>query len=258
MRRACWCSIGHSQEFVHATVDRLPEILNPAICWSQITAESWPAASLPTRRTRGARSRFSCSIRLRTEAGRRWPNQPAGFEAGTRLDRRRVGLCDRRDRATRVRNHPCFCRSRAAEASRSIWIGAAPPYIHERLDDPERYQTIYSSVPGSAAAPTAGLHFTDELIDRLRASGIGWAEVTLDIGLDTFRPVTVDDVADHVMHSETCRVSAETAALIAKTKQTRRARDRARHDRSAHAGDSVARCGTVERPSHSRRRLAFS
>jgi S-adenosylmethionine:tRNA ribosyltransferase-isomerase len=94
-----------------------------------------------------------------------------------------------------------------------------PPYIHQQLDDPERYQTIYSTVPGSAAAPTAGLHFTDDLIGRLRASGIGWAEVTLDIGLDTFRPVTVDVVADHVMHSETCRVRAETAALIAKTKQ---------------------------------------
>jgi S-adenosylmethionine:tRNA ribosyltransferase-isomerase len=94
-----------------------------------------------------------------------------------------------------------------------------PPYIHERLDDPNRYQTIYSSVPGSAAAPTAGLHFTAPLIERLREAGIGWTEVTLDIGLDTFRPVAVDHIEDHVMHSETCRVSAETAPAIADAKR---------------------------------------
>lgn len=94
-----------------------------------------------------------------------------------------------------------------------------PPYIHEQLDDANRYQTIYSSVPGSAAAPTAGLHFTAPLIERLRGAGIGWAEVTLDIGLDTFRPVTADDIDDHVMHAETCRVNAETAAIIAETKR---------------------------------------
>ena len=92
-----------------------------------------------------------------------------------------------------------------------------PPYIHEQLEDSNRYQTIYSSVPGSAAAPTAGLHFTRPLIERLGDAGIGWAEVTLDIGLDTFRPVSVDDPADHVIHSETCRISSETAVTIANT-----------------------------------------
>ncbi|MCO5222766.1 MAG: tRNA preQ1(34) S-adenosylmethionine ribosyltransferase-isomerase QueA [Thermomicrobiales bacterium] len=94
-----------------------------------------------------------------------------------------------------------------------------PPYIHERLDDPNRYQTVYSAHPGSAAAPTAGLHFTPELIERLRAAGIGWAEVTLDIGLDTFRPVAVDDVSEHKMHSEVCRMDAGAVAAIQRTKQ---------------------------------------
>jgi S-adenosylmethionine:tRNA ribosyltransferase-isomerase len=94
-----------------------------------------------------------------------------------------------------------------------------PPYIHQRLDNSERYQTIYSSVPGSAAAPTAGLHFTESLIASLRSSGIEWAEVTLDIGLDTFRPISEDLVEDHVMHSERCRISDETAEKIAKTKE---------------------------------------
>lgn len=94
-----------------------------------------------------------------------------------------------------------------------------PPYIHERLEDPDRYQTIYSSMPGSAAAPTAGLHFTPDLMARLASAGIGWAEVTLDIGLDTFRPVTVDIVADHVMHAETCRIDKETVEQILRTKR---------------------------------------
>jgi S-adenosylmethionine:tRNA ribosyltransferase-isomerase len=93
-----------------------------------------------------------------------------------------------------------------------------PPYIHEQLADPNRYQTIYSSQPGSAAAPTAGLLFTPELIERLHAEGVGWAEVTLDIGLDTFRPVSADDVSDHRMHSETCRIDEQTATAIAHTK----------------------------------------
>jgi S-adenosylmethionine:tRNA ribosyltransferase-isomerase len=101
-------------------------------------------------------------------------------------------------------------------------IGAVPlpPYIHERLDDPNRYQTIYSSRPGSAAAPTAGLHFTPELIDRLRTHGIGWTEVTLDIGLDTFRPVAVDDISEHKMHSETCRMDDATVDAIRDTRES--------------------------------------
>ncbi|MFN8483101.1 MAG: tRNA preQ1(34) S-adenosylmethionine ribosyltransferase-isomerase QueA [Anaerolineae bacterium] len=90
-----------------------------------------------------------------------------------------------------------------------------PPYIHEHLDDPERYQTVYSRVVGSAAAPTAGLHFTGALIERLDTLGIGMAFVTLHVGLDTFRPVEVEDARSHVMHSEWAELSADTAAAIA-------------------------------------------
>lgn len=93
-----------------------------------------------------------------------------------------------------------------------------PPYIHTRLDDPERYQTVYASVRGSAAAPTAGLHFTPPLRDDLAQRGVGWAEVTLHVGLDTFRPVTVERVRDHHIHQEWCAVSDETASAIAATK----------------------------------------
>jgi S-adenosylmethionine:tRNA ribosyltransferase-isomerase len=93
-----------------------------------------------------------------------------------------------------------------------------PPYIHEMLEDPERYQTVYASVLGSAAAPTAGLHLTPSLIEELTGAGVGWAEVTLHIGLDTFRPVTVERVEDHHIHQEWCQVSDAVAQRIAETK----------------------------------------
>ena len=93
-----------------------------------------------------------------------------------------------------------------------------PPYITEKLTDQERYQTVYSHELGSAAAPTAGLHFTTELMDRIRAKGVNIGYVTLHVGLGTFRPVKVDDVTKHKMHSEHYEIPPETAELINKTK----------------------------------------
>lgn len=94
-----------------------------------------------------------------------------------------------------------------------------PPYIKEKLEDPERYQTVYSKTPGSAAAPTAGLHFTPELMDNIRSMGVNIAEVTLHVGLGTFRPVKVEDVNDHVMHSEFYMLDEKNAAIINETRQ---------------------------------------
>lgn len=93
-----------------------------------------------------------------------------------------------------------------------------PPYIHEPLADAERYQTIYARVRGSVAAPTAGLHFTPELVQRLVGMGVEFAFVTLHIGLDTFRPLEVEDVEDHRIHSEYCELSAETAGQLNRAK----------------------------------------
>lgn len=93
-----------------------------------------------------------------------------------------------------------------------------PPYIHEELTDAERYQTVYSREIGSAAAPTAGLHFTNELLDELRGSGVDTAFVTLHVGLGTFRPVKTDDILEHEMHSEFCTVPAETVRKVRETK----------------------------------------
>jgi S-adenosylmethionine:tRNA ribosyltransferase-isomerase len=94
-----------------------------------------------------------------------------------------------------------------------------PPYIHRPLEDPERYQTVYARVRGSVAAPTAGLHFTPELMERIEAMGVSWTPVLLHIGLDTFRPVTEDKVEEHQIHTEYCHLSEETAGQIRRTRE---------------------------------------
>jgi S-adenosylmethionine:tRNA ribosyltransferase-isomerase len=94
-----------------------------------------------------------------------------------------------------------------------------PPYIHTPLDDPERYQTIYSQVNGSAAAPTAGLHFTPHLMDELRSFGVRFSKVVLHVGLDTFAPVTENDPQEHKIHTEWCRVPGETVQAILETRE---------------------------------------
>ncbi len=94
-----------------------------------------------------------------------------------------------------------------------------PPYIKEELQDQERYQTVYSKVNGSAAAPTAGLHFTPELMEQITAMGVKLCCVTLHVGLGTFRPVKAEDILDHEMHSEFCMIPKETADIINETKK---------------------------------------
>jgi S-adenosylmethionine:tRNA ribosyltransferase-isomerase len=94
-----------------------------------------------------------------------------------------------------------------------------PPYIHTGLADPERYQTVYAAAPGSVAAPTAGLHFTDELLERCRTRGVHLAKVDLTVGLDTFRPVTAERAEDHQIHSERYRVPRETLDACRRAKR---------------------------------------
>ena len=94
-----------------------------------------------------------------------------------------------------------------------------PPYIHEKLNDPERYQTVYAREPGSAAAPTAGLHFTPRLLEELQSKGVKIAYVTLHVGLDTFAPVTEGDPQEHKIHTEWCELPQETADLINQTRK---------------------------------------
>ena len=94
-----------------------------------------------------------------------------------------------------------------------------PPYIHKKLEDKNRYQTVYAKTEGSAAAPTAGLHFTTELLEKIRSMGVNIATVMLHVGLGTFRPVKTEDLSSHKMHSEYYSIPAETAELIKRTKE---------------------------------------
>ena len=94
-----------------------------------------------------------------------------------------------------------------------------PPYIHEKLEDKTRYQTVYAKVNGSAAAPTAGLHFTPELLEKIAAMGVKVCYLTLHVGLGTFRPVKADNIEEHEMHSEYCIVPDETAKIVTETKK---------------------------------------
>ena len=95
-----------------------------------------------------------------------------------------------------------------------------PPYIHEKLEDQSRYQTVYAKEVGSAAAPTAGLHFTNELLERIKDKGINICYVTLHVGLGTFRPVAVTNIKDHEMHSEFYTMKKEVAELLTKTRES--------------------------------------
>lgn len=101
-----------------------------------------------------------------------------------------------------------------------IGIMPLPPYIHEKLDDQSRYQTVYAETNGSAAAPTAGLHFTNELFAKLEAKGVTIVNVLLHVGLGTFRPVSVDDISSHKMHSEYYEVTKESADTLNRIKKT--------------------------------------
>lgn len=93
-----------------------------------------------------------------------------------------------------------------------------PPYIHEQLEDKDRYQTVYARERGSAAAPTAGLHFTQEYLEKIKQKGVGLASITLHVGLGTFRPVNADSVEEHVMHAEYYEISDETARIVNEAK----------------------------------------
>lgn len=104
----------------------------------------------------------------------------------------------------------------------NIGIMPLPPYIKEKLKDKERYQTVYSLINGSAAAPTAGLHFTSELLEKIKNSGVEIAQVLLHVGLGTFRPVKAEDISEHKMHSEYYEIDGKTAEIINKAKKEHR------------------------------------
>ena len=193
----------------------LPDFLRPGDCMVLNDSRVIPARLIGARPTGGAvevmllrqleRDRWECLVR----PGKKMrPGQTVVFADGA-LTGHVEDVTAGGERIVRFEYQGIFL-----EILERLGRMPLPPYIKQQLDDPERYQTVYSVHPGSAAAPTAGLHFTNELLDRIRAMGVDVRFVTLHVGLGTFRPVKVEDVEDHEMHSEYCIVPAETAEAV--------------------------------------------
>lgn len=198
----------------------LPDLLRPGDCLILNDSRVLPARLLGSRLPGGG----ACEVLLLIDRGEKtWeclvrpgrkmrPGTRLSFGDGA-LTAEVVGEAEGGNRLVRFDYEGIFL-----EVLEKLGKMPLPPYIKEELQDRERYQTVYSRVVGSAAAPTAGLHFTPELLETIAARGIGIGYVTLHVGLGTFRPVKEEDITDHEMHSEYCVIPQETADLINRTK----------------------------------------
>ena len=198
----------------------LPDFLNPGDCLILNDSRVLPARLLGQRLPGGG----ACEVLLLTDKGDKvWEclvRPGRKLRKGTRLTfgegaltAEIVDVLEEGNRLVRFDYDGIFL-----ETLEKLGKMPLPPYIKEELQDQERYQTVYSKVLGSAAAPTAGLHFTPELLEKIAAKGVGIGYVTLHVGLGTFRPVKEDNIEDHPMHSEYCTISQETADLINRTR----------------------------------------
>jgi len=204
----------------HHRFYELPDFLNPGDCLILNDSRVLPARLLGHRLPGGG----ACEVLLLIDRGERvWeclvrpgrklrPGARLSFGEGA-LTAEVVGEVEGGNRMVRFDYEGIFL-----EVLERLGKMPLPPYIKEELQDKERYQTVYSKVLGSAAAPTAGLHFTKPLLEKIAAKGVGIGYVTLHVGLGTFRPVKEDDVESHEMHSEFCTIPQETADLINRTK----------------------------------------
>ncbi len=207
-------AVAHHQFF------ELPDFLTDKDCLILNNSRVLPARLLGQRLPGGG----ACEVLLLIDRGEKvWeclvrpgrklkPGAKVSFGDG-RLTAEIVGEVEGGNRLVRFDYEGIFL-----EVLESLGKMPLPPYITEELQDKERYQTVYSKVVGSAAAPTAGLHFTPELLQKIADKGVGVGYVTLHVGLGTFRPVKEDTVENHEMHSEYCVISQETADLINRTK----------------------------------------
>ena len=204
----------------HHHFHELPDFLKPGDCLILNNSRVLPARLLGQRLPGGG----ACEILLLIDRGEKvWeclvrpgkklrPGAKVSFGNGV-LTAEIVGEVEGGNRLVRFDYEGIFL-----EVLERLGKMPLPPYIKEELQDRERYQTVYSKVVGSAAAPTAGLHFTPELLKKIEDMGVGVGYVTLHVGLGTFRPVKEENILDHEMHSEFCTVPPETAELINRTK----------------------------------------
>ena len=209
-----------SGEISHRHFYELPEFLKPGDCLVLNNSRVLPARLLGSRSTGGGvelvllqdmgDDRWKCLVR----PGKKMkPGTQLSFGNGE-LTAEVEATADGGTRIIKFNYSGIFL-----EVLESLGKMPLPPYIREELQDSERYQTVYSKEPGRAAAPTAGLHFTPELIEQIKAMGVKVCYVTLHVGLGTFRPVKEDDIKNHEMHSEFCIIPEETAAIINETKR---------------------------------------
>lgn len=206
-------------EITHKHFYDIVEYLNPGDCLVMNDSRVLPARLLGHRPTGGAvellllRDLGNNQWECLAKPGRKMQvGQEVIFGDGT-LTATVSEICEDGNRIVTFRYEGIFL-----EVLESLGKMPLPPYIKEELRDQERYQTVYSREVGSAAAPTAGLHFTEELLEKIRAKGVNTAFVTLHVGLGTFRPVKAEEISEHHMHSELCMMGEQTADLLNKTK----------------------------------------
>ena len=204
----------------HRVFSELPELLRPGDCLVMNDSRVLPARLMGARETGGAVE----VLLLRDLGGGRWecmtrPGRKA--KPGTRLifgggelEAEVLEVAEGGNRIIEFKYDSIFL-----EVLERLGRMPLPPYIKAELEDGERYQTVYSRELGSAAAPTAGLHFTKELLAKIAEKGVRECFVTLHVGLGTFRPVKAEDIEEHEMHSEFCIIPEETARIITETKR---------------------------------------
>ncbi|MBQ6890763.1 MAG: tRNA preQ1(34) S-adenosylmethionine ribosyltransferase-isomerase QueA [Oscillospiraceae bacterium] len=209
-----------SGEITHRHFYDILEYLKPGDCLVMNDSRVLPARLLGHRPTGGAVE----VLLLRDLGDKRWEclvkpgrKMQLGHEVifgNGELRGRVVDVLDTGNRVVEFQYEGIFL-----EVLESLGKMPLPPYIKEELADQERYQTVYSKAVGSAAAPTAGLHFTTDLLEKIREKGVTTAFVTLHVGLGTFRPVKAEDITEHHMHSELCMLSQETAEILNATRK---------------------------------------
>ena len=215
------CLDRHSGAMEHRHFYNLPELLQPGDCLVLNDSRVLPARLIGHRLPGGG----ACEVLLLTQKGedlweclvrpgkKRRPCARVSFGNGELTAVVEAEVSDG-NRLVRFSYEGIFM-----EVLDRLGEMPLPPYIREKLQDRERYQTVYSRVTGSAAAPTAGLHFTTELLSQIGAMGVRICYVTLHVGLGTFRPVKEEDILDHEMHAEFCMIPEETAQLVNETKR---------------------------------------
>ena len=214
------CMDRETGEVSHRVFSDLAELLRPGDCLVMNDSRVLPARLLGTRETGGAVE----VLLLRDLGGGEWecltrpgrktrPGTRLSFGGGE-LSADVVSVAEGGNRVIKFNYDGIFL-----EVLERLGKMPLPPYIKEELQDSERYQTVYSRELGSAAAPTAGLHFTKELLEKIAAKGVRECFITLHVGLGTFRPVKEDEIEDHDMRSEFCIIPEETARIITETKR---------------------------------------